>query len=216
MGQNAALAARQIRKTVMEVRNLKNQSLGENEKPADWDAFTPPFLDRCRLLLQLPQLVRGVRPLSAVKDISDSRKRLIGAALQVKPPSPPPHTHHLHTARERKERRNGGGLQVKRTRSKGPQAFDQWDNVLASVQAASVYRRSALPPFPLPPTASASAPARACVCVCSRAYPFARARDQHACVHEHLHEALCVSCLGQSASAGCKTTTTLPASRAPG
>jgi hypothetical protein len=61
----------------MEVRNLANQILAEDEKPKDWDFFTKPLVDKCRLLLQVPPLCPKPPP-------SQSQHKLLAAALLVK------------------------------------------------------------------------------------------------------------------------------------
>jgi hypothetical protein len=77
--QNAAMVARQVRRHVMEIRNLANQGLAENEKPKDWDFFVKPFIDKCRLLLQVVSLCPTQRPASAT-----SQRKIVAAALLVK------------------------------------------------------------------------------------------------------------------------------------
>ena len=71
------MVARQIRRHVMEVRNLANQALAENEKPKDWDFFAQPFIDKCLLLLQ-------VYPLCPKPAPSHSQRKLLAAALLLK------------------------------------------------------------------------------------------------------------------------------------
>lgn len=73
------MVARQIRRHVMEIRNLANQSLKENEKPKDWDFFVEPFMGKCRLLLQLESLCPMHKPSS-----SRSQRKIVAAALLIK------------------------------------------------------------------------------------------------------------------------------------
>ncbi len=68
-----------MRRHVMEIRNLANQSLAEDEKPKDWDFFVMPFIDKCRLLLQVTSLCPTQRPASA-----SSQRKIVAAALLVK------------------------------------------------------------------------------------------------------------------------------------
>ena len=63
----------------MEVRNLANQSLGEHDKPKDWDTFVQPLLDKCKLLLEVATLSPLRKPAS-----SNSQKKILAAALLIK------------------------------------------------------------------------------------------------------------------------------------
>jgi hypothetical protein len=73
------MMARQVRRHVMDVRNLANQSLSEDEKPKDWDFFVKPFVDKCHLLLQVPSLCPMRKAAS-----SNSQRRIVAAALLIK------------------------------------------------------------------------------------------------------------------------------------
>ena len=101
------MVARQLRRHVMEIRNLANQGLKENEKPKDWDYFVEPFLEKCRLLLQVESLC----PMHK-STVSKGQRRIVAAALLIK-------------------QRSG----------KTPTPASEWDKIIATMQAARVYRR---------------------------------------------------------------------------
>jgi hypothetical protein len=58
MCQNVSLAARGVRRHVMEVRDIANLSLKEGEEPHPWSTYTEPVLARCKLLLATAALCK--------------------------------------------------------------------------------------------------------------------------------------------------------------
>jgi hypothetical protein len=72
-----SVAARDVRKNVMAMRDLDNMALKEDEEPREWSAYTDPLVARCKfLLLTAPMCVSG--------DECSSKESFCAEASEVK------------------------------------------------------------------------------------------------------------------------------------